>query len=157
MIELRLLEPDDWQLWRRLRLEALASAPEAFRSTYAEWFGPSDTEENWRARLAQRALNAVVSWHGEPAGMVSAHITDGAVELHSMWIAPHVRGHGLGDAAVHAVVDWATSNYPGLPVELSVKVGNASATKLYERNGFVDIGQPKGHPDERLMGRAPQA
>ena len=51
MIELRVLTPDDWRTWRRLRLAALAEAPYAFGSRLADWQGDGDREERWRARL----------------------------------------------------------------------------------------------------------
>ena len=52
-----MLDPDDWQLWRELRLAALAEAPDAFGSTLAEWSGAGDTEQRWRTRLHGVALN----------------------------------------------------------------------------------------------------
>ena len=51
MIELRVLTPDDWRIWRRIRLAALAEAPYAFGSRLADWQGDGDREERWRARL----------------------------------------------------------------------------------------------------------
>jgi len=57
VIETIVLDPDDWQLWRELRLAALAEAPDAFGSTLAEWSGAGDTEQRWRTRLHGVALN----------------------------------------------------------------------------------------------------
>ena len=51
VIELRVLSPDDWRVWRELRLAALAEAPEAFGSRLADWRGDGDREERWRDRL----------------------------------------------------------------------------------------------------------
>jgi hypothetical protein len=39
VIEVQLLGPDDWQLWRQLRLQALEKSAAAFSSTLAEWTG----------------------------------------------------------------------------------------------------------------------
>lgn len=158
MIDVRELGPDDWRLWRQLRLAALADSPAAFRSTHAYWSGPGDLEENWRERLSGRPLNAVLGWNAEPAGMVSAvrPAADGPAEVHSMWIAPATRGHAVGDAAIRHVVAWAARTYGAVPIELSVKTGNASAIRLYRRHGFVDAGTADDHPDERLM-RRPEA
>lgn len=155
VIDLRPLGPDDWRLWRDLRLAALASAPEAFRASHSHWSGPGDTERNWRQRLAALPLNVALTRDGDPVAMVSATVPrdDGVVELHSMWVSPSVRGLGVGDAAVRAVLDWARDNHPGSPVELCVKDANSAAIGLYRRNGFTDVGRPPGHPDERLMRR----
>jgi hypothetical protein len=37
VIELRFLTPDDWSVWRSLRLSALAESPGAFGSRLADW------------------------------------------------------------------------------------------------------------------------
>ena len=108
MIETQILRADDWPLWRQLRLEALADSPAAFGSTLAQWSGSGDTEHRWRARLTDIPFNAVIRLDGTAAGMVGAYVNaDSAVELVSMWVAPFARGRGIGDAAIHAVVDWA--------------------------------------------------
>jgi RimJ/RimL family protein N-acetyltransferase len=156
VIETRFIGPDDWRVWRELRLAALADAPAAFSSTLAEWTGAGDVERRWRARLADVPLNLVVHDGGVPAGMVSgtAPDADGHVHLISMWAAPSFRGHGVGDEAVRQVVAWAAAEHPTSPLVLSVKAGNRHAIALYERHGFVDAGPSPDDPGERLMQRA---
>jgi len=148
-----MLSPDDWRLWRSLRLAALADAPGAFGSTLPEWTGPGDTEQRWRARLATVALNVVLTLDDQPAGMVSATAPgrDGAVELISLWVAPFARGHGVGDAAIDCVVAWAHAEYGDVSVVLSVKTGNKPALHLYRRHDFTDAGPSPDDPNERLM------
>ncbi|MBO0767218.1 MAG: GNAT family N-acetyltransferase [Solirubrobacterales bacterium] len=152
MIEAQVLGPDEWRVWRHLRLEALEEAEGAFRATLAQWIGPGDTEERWRARLSDVPLNIVLRSDGAPVGMVGARVRkDDTVELISMWVAPFARGRGVGDAAVRAVVCWAGPR----EVVLHVKPDNEPAIALYERHGFVDAGQSPEAADERLM-RRPQ-
>ena len=66
VIEAVVVTSDGWRLWRELRLAALAEAPAAFGSTLAEWSGAVDTEQRWRARLEDVALNLVFDfrWRG---------------------------------------------------------------------------------------------
>jgi ribosomal protein S18 acetylase RimI-like enzyme len=139
MIALRQLTADDWQLWRKLRLEALAEAPYAFGAKLSDWQGPGDTEARWRARLTDVPLNIVAEWESTPAGMIggTAPGADGSVELISMWVAPFARGRGVGDALVQAVVEWARDQH-AVAVVLGVKVSNERAVALYRRNGFTD-------------------
>ncbi|MFI5776721.1 GNAT family N-acetyltransferase [Nocardia sp. NPDC051570] len=148
MIEVQVLTPDDWGLWRRLRRVALGESAGAFGATLAQWSGAGDTEERWRARLSEVPVNLVLRWDGVEAGMVSSYpCDDGAVELISMWVAPFARGHGVGDAAVNFIVARA---HP-CDVVLSVKSGNAPAIGLYRRHGFLDAGPSPDDPTERLM------
>ena len=155
MIEVVRLRPDDWRSWRELRLQALTEDAPAFGSSLAEWSGPGDTEERWRARLTNVPLNALVYWDGQLAGMVGAMVNEqgdhSTVELISLWIAPFARGHGVSDAAVEAVREWARREHPGLSVTLAVKANNRPAIDLYRRHGFAEIGPSPDSPDEILM------
>ncbi|MEV6285410.1 GNAT family N-acetyltransferase [Kribbella sp. NPDC051770] len=138
MIDLHVLTPDDWKTWRELRLAALADAPAAFGSRYADWVDAE--EDRWRARLAVPGSYCLIATlAGAPAGMASgvpAEDEPDVRELISMWIAPVARGRGLGDALMAAVEDWARSD-GAQAVELSVVQGNENAHALYLRNGYV--------------------
>lgn len=124
-INLRKIGINDWPLWRKLRLEALEEAPYAFGSTLADWQGQGDTEARWRGRLSDVPLNIVAEWQKTAAGMASATAPnrDGSVELISMWVAPFARGHGVGDALVDAVIEWAREQQASR-VALAVFEGN---------------------------------
>ena len=154
MIEVRELTPDDWQLWRAMRRAALAEAPAAFGSPLAQWSGPGDTEERWRARLSGVPLNLVLMVDGEPAGMVSgtAPSDHRTVELISLWVAPSARGQGVADAAVSRVLQWACVEHAA-DVVLSVRADNHPGIALYRRHGFTDAGPSPDDPAERLMRR----
>jgi ribosomal protein S18 acetylase RimI-like enzyme len=144
--------PEDWRRWRRLRLTALAQAPEAFVERLTTWTGHGDTETRWRARLSDMPFNLVVTVDGRDAGMVSAtgHNAGGHVTLTSLWVAPWARGRGIGDVAVQAVLAWA-DEHSGSDVVLLVRATNAPAIALYRRNGFVDVGPSPQDPRKRLM------
>lgn len=137
-----MLTPEDWRLWRELRLAALAEAPLAFGSKLADWQGDGDREERWRGRLGIPASHNVVALvDGQPAGMVSGvpGEQDGEAELISMWVSPAARGRGVGDRLVGAVEEWARRN-GATRLMLGVRAHNASAIALYRRNGFGETG-----------------
>ena len=75
MIETRQLSADDWEIWRDLRLRALADAPYAFGSTLAEWHDAD--ESRWRKRFADVPYNAIALDDGRPVGMVGCLIGSG--------------------------------------------------------------------------------
>jgi ribosomal protein S18 acetylase RimI-like enzyme len=143
VIELRALTPEDWAVWRELRLAALEEAPHAFGSRLADWQGDGDRGERWRARLSlPGSYNLVALLDGRPVGMASGvPAGDGdVVELISMWVAPAARGRGVGDLLVRAVERWARQAHAKV-VRLCVADGNEAASVLYRRNGFVETGE----------------
>ncbi|HEU4514626.1 MAG TPA: GNAT family N-acetyltransferase [Nocardioidaceae bacterium] len=160
MIVLRVLTVEDWPTWRRLRLAALADAPYAFGSTLADWQGAGDTEDRWRARLGMPdSQNLVAELEGEPVGMASGVPADhdrAAAEVISMWVAPKVRGRGVGDALLLGVETWARQR-GAATLRLSVSEGNDPAAGLYERHGFADTGEREVMPDgvrrERVLAK----
>ncbi|KAA1400442.1 GNAT family N-acetyltransferase [Aeromicrobium ginsengisoli] len=96
------------------------------------WTGANDTEERWRARLADGPC--FIAYDDErPVGMVAGRVVGGAAELISMWVAPEARRRGIGRTLIERVVAWAD----GRPLSLRVMDGNAPAVTAYERQGFV--------------------
>ncbi|WP_437968227.1 GNAT family N-acetyltransferase [Sorangium sp. So ce260] len=148
MIDLRALTSEDWAAWRDVRLRALADAPYAFGSTLEEWQNAS--EERWRARLELPGSHNLVAYvDGEPVGMATGAPFEGTYELISMWVAPEVRGRGVGDALVEEILRWAREQ-GARELRLGVKEHNLSAISLYLRHGFIDVG-PSREVGERAM------
>ncbi|NMP22823.1 GNAT family N-acetyltransferase [Sulfobacillus harzensis] len=139
MVQTKVLTPDDWRVWRSLRLAALTEAPAAFGSVLADWQGDGDVEERWRHRLTVVAFNVMADVAGTPAGMVSGAWDAPDVELISLWVAPFARGRGVGDRLVATVVEWARSQHAPRVI-LSVKDDNVPAIRLYRRHGFHEAG-----------------
>jgi ribosomal protein S18 acetylase RimI-like enzyme len=150
-VELRRLTPDDWRLWREVRLEALRESPGAFSSKLSDWQGTGDTEERWRSRLVGVSLNLVAFVDAKPAGVIGARcLDDGTVEVLSTWVAPWARGHGVGDALVDAVLRWA-KRHAAVKAALDVYRTNQNAIRLYQRHGFVEAGAGAQESDEQRM------
>lgn len=139
------LHPDDWQLYRDVRLAALLDAPDAFASRHADQ--TDFTESDWRVGLA---IPCWVAFTGdEPVGMVRVGDIDAEhPTLISMWVAPSARGTRAASDLVGAVVDWArNSDKAGL--ELDVVTRNERAIAFYRRLGFVPDGRTATLPDGR--------
>ena len=137
----RRLEPDEWPLFRDLRLAALRDAPSAFWSTYDREVGYDDAE--WQ-RFLTRATWFTVEVEGVPAGLAACGGIHGRPEatdrqVIGMWIAPAARGRGAGATLLEAVVDQARAER-ATGVVLSVAIGNEPAKRLYSALGFVDTG-----------------
>ena len=140
-VRVRRLEPDDWQLWRDVRLAALADAPYAFGSTLAR--EQAFDEASWRGWLSrENSMAAAAFLDGDPVGVIAGWPPEGAggLLLVALWVAPAARGHGAGDALVTEVANWAAEHgYPR--VDLRVADGNHAARTLFLRNGFTPTGR----------------
>jgi hypothetical protein len=83
MVAVRKLGPDDWELFRDIRLRALADAPDAFCSTLAD--EQAFTEEDWRRRLHGPI---VVIEDPEPVSVGGTFDRDGVPHV---WGCGHIR------------------------------------------------------------------
>ncbi|WP_378739132.1 GNAT family N-acetyltransferase [Nocardia brasiliensis] len=137
-IDVRLLRPDEWDVFRRVRMRALADTPQFFGSTLAE--ARARTEQDWRTTLQNRA-QFLATTDGAELGTVGGllDLERGGVHLISMWVAPEARGTGVSDLLVRAVIDWAAAGGHTV-IRLEVADGNTVAERLYLRNGFVRTG-----------------
>jgi len=144
-VVIRRLPPDDWRLFREIRLRALTEAPAAFSATLAE--ATRLDEPAWRARLATRA-QFIALLGVKPVGTAGGIRTGSGAELISMWVDPTARGAGIGDRLVQAVLDWA-HNQGADAVELWVASGNEAAERLYARNGFRRTGDSQPMAEDR--------
>jgi len=137
---IRLLTPADAALYRAIRLEALASHPEAFGSTLEReqekplaWF-----EE----RLAiSDVFGAFIA--GELVGTAGFRREDGAKTAHKgvlwgMYVRPQARKSGTGRLLVDAVTAHAAKCVEQL--HLVVVSDNEAALRLYTTAGFVEYG-----------------
>lgn len=152
MVEVRVLLPEDWRLWREVRLVALADAPAAFGATLESWSGAGDSEERWRNRLEDVPFNLVAMDNDLPIGQASGTAMDevGRVELISMWVSPSARGTGVADALIDAVAGFAR-DAGASGVRLSVRRTNERAIRSYVRNGFGHTDEPGDEPAELVM------
>jgi ribosomal protein S18 acetylase RimI-like enzyme len=142
-VKTRRLLPDDADLYRDIRLEALKLAPEAFSSTFAredakppEWFA---------ARLDDAAVFGAFA-EGNLLGIAGFFAQHGQKQAHKgvlwgMYVRPRARGRGVGRRLVEAVIEHARRHVEIL--QLTVVAGNEPARRLYTDLGFVEYGTEK--------------
>jgi ribosomal protein S18 acetylase RimI-like enzyme len=152
-VDIRRITPDDGPDLRAVRLAALADAPFAFGSIFAEEAERSDTDWSDRARWASAGAERItlLARLGERvvgiAGGYREEIGSTEVHLVSVWTAPEARRSGLGRRLVGAVIDWAVETGAS-SVGLWVTRGNAPAQRLYESMGFVETGEYQPLPSD---------
>jgi GNAT superfamily N-acetyltransferase len=141
-VAVRRILADEWEELRDLRLRALAGAPDAFGTTWAEASTrPESRWQRWAAGGAAGEIDVLVvaehegRLYGLAGGRAGDDMPPDEVELVSMWVEPALRGTGTALRLVEAVLAWARVR--GTPrVRLWVTEGNVPAIKLYERAGF---------------------
>ncbi|MEI2297651.1 GNAT family N-acetyltransferase [Ensifer sp. MJa1] len=155
------LDQDDVDIFRRIRLEALNRAPEAFASTAADWEQLS-TEE-WQARLTTNTVFAALQ-DGEPVGIMGLMRERASRLAHRatiimVYVREEARGSGAARNLLTHLTDHARASGIRL-LELVVRADNPAATRFYTREGFREIGRVPGgmfdgekEVDEILMAR----
>ena len=136
----RRLSPDDSDAYRRIRLEALGKAPDAYGSSYSvEAALPLAA---FRERLANTVVLA--AYRGdEIVGMAGLMRGAGMKERHKarlwgMYVREDSRRLGIGKALVSALIDEAPQGIE--QISLAVVQENRSAVALYQALGFRAYG-----------------
>ena len=144
--------PQQWLVYRALRLASLAESPDAFGAQLAQQQDWPDAL--WKMRLeagifSDDALPLLAQCDGGPAGLIWGKV-EGApssqthgpdVHVYQVWVAPAYRGRAVGKALLDAVIAWARTKN-ARAVHLSVAMNAAAAIRLYQRAGFIAIGKP---------------
>lgn len=154
VIEVRRVRPDEWEALRALRLRALAGAPRAFSTTFAE--ASARTEAEWRelatrGATSERWATFVTEDEGALVGMATGSIADGpeprVLSVMQMWIEPARRRRGLARGLLEAVLAWAVDR--AAIARLDVVLGEEAAIALYASLGFRDTGRRARVRDDR--------
>ncbi len=107
----RALGEQDWQIYRDVRLAALADSPDAFAASAAQERQFDD--DFWRRRLA-RSRRMIAERDGDVVGVVSVGRPSGdedqSCELFGLWVRPDLRGAGVAWRLVQAGVDQASTD-----------------------------------------------
>jgi GNAT superfamily N-acetyltransferase len=119
--------------------------PDAFGGTYEV----ESVRDDWHARLAEsvqdklvRLLIAEVDFR--PAGLAMGKIwpeSPSLAHVYQMWVDPRFRRLGLGALLIEDLVAWADASGVRALV-LGVTGGDSPARRLYERAGFLAVGDP---------------
>ncbi|MBC8070421.1 MAG: GNAT family N-acetyltransferase, partial [Deltaproteobacteria bacterium] len=108
-ITTRRLGAGEFSLLRRIRLAALADAPEMFAQTLDE--ARRLTDDDWKSRSQRYAAGVdgvcfLAERAAETVGMIYGFLDeehDHVARVGGMWVAPHVRRAGIGAALLSRV------------------------------------------------------
>jgi ribosomal protein S18 acetylase RimI-like enzyme len=139
-VETRALTADDWELFRSMRVQALAEAPNAFRSTYDAESAQSD--DHWRDMVSRTAGHPdsevfLGSIDGRPGAIAFVRVEhdSATARIGAMWVDPAFRGRGVGSQVLTAALDFGKAAGAEW-AELAVTEDNGPAQRLYAAAGF---------------------
>jgi GNAT superfamily N-acetyltransferase len=137
-ITLRRGDPDDWPIYRELRLRALREEPQAYASTLEREL--QLTDQQWRDRLG-RAVTVLAMREEELVGTATGIWQgDGDMMIVAMYVLPHARGRGLAVRLIDEIAEAAMAG-GGRQLLLDLAEGNAAAERSYRGYGFVPTGR----------------
>jgi GNAT superfamily N-acetyltransferase len=148
MIRLDRLGPGEGPRLREVRLQALQESPDAFGETLEASL--KRTPEEW-ARQVDDLPTFVAVADGRDVGMVrcAQDRSDASTAwLISMWVAPAMRGRGIGTRLVREVVALARGQ-GCRRILLEVADQNRPAVALYASRGFAPNGAVGSLPPPR--------
>lgn len=131
----------DWWQYREIRLEMLEDSPTAYVERLSSALELSDDEWMQRAARAWSPTNArlaAITADGTWIGSMGAFVPEGTTEpiVVGVYVTPAWRGdaHGVTDALLAAVEDWARERSQSIMLE--VHEDNARALAAYAKRGY---------------------
>lgn len=160
-VMVKLLDPEDLEVFKRIRLEALRNEPAAFASRIEDW--ASLSHEEWVHRITGSSV-FVTFLNNKPVGIMGLMWQQSSKMAHRativmVYVRESVRGSGLATGLLQTLIEYASA--AGIKqLELAVNAENAAAIRFYNREGFTEIGRiPSGfihegqEIDEIMMAR----
>jgi RimJ/RimL family protein N-acetyltransferase len=144
-LRIRVLVPDNAQVFQDLRLEGLQTSPTAFSASYAEEADRPIEAVAQRLRAEGSTVFGAFTEDGQLVGVTTLHREPRMKSHHKafifgMYVAPEYRGQGIGRALLEAAVSRARQ-LPGLrQLTLTVVASNQAAYSLYKSCGFETFG-----------------
>ena len=138
------LDPDAWQDYKILRLQALATDPQAFEASYDELRAKPDTY--WTERI-QDVVERRGSWllfakrEQRLIGMVGALTADERhiANISAVFVAREARGLGIGTELMSALLSELRQERSIHRLRLYVNASQTAAVHLYDRLGFLIV------------------
>lgn len=144
-VKIRVLTPQDWQLYKSVRLTSLEESPDSFGSTYEQEVTLSDTEWQTRLDLKWRGLDAlplIAELESQAVGLAWGVIHEPyskTAHIYQMWVSPAQRGKSIATSLLSEITAWAF--HKGCErIVLAVTTSNEAAVSLYNSSGYLPAG-----------------
>lgn len=136
-VTIEVLKADDWPAVLAIYEEGIATGLATFELAAPEWEIWNHSHRPDCRLLARAGSGAVVGWAALSRYSARA-VYAGVAEL-SVYVAESVRGHGVGNALMVALV--AASEAAGIwTLQAGVMADNAASLALHQKYGFQRVG-----------------
>jgi RimJ/RimL family protein N-acetyltransferase len=140
-IEVRPFTPDEWQMYKAVRLKALETDPKFFGESFDD--ARAKPDENYQTHLlsADGAVFGVFR-HGDVIGMTGVVLDKEdakgeTAKLWGSWLEPKWRGKGLARKMYETRLNWAKAHPKVKRVTVSHRKSNAVSKRANQRWGFT--------------------
>jgi ribosomal protein S18 acetylase RimI-like enzyme len=146
---IRKITIDDFDKWKRLRLEAVKLHPEAFGESYE---GVKKQDKKWFEESLKNSVTFTYLQDNKMIGLIGIFSMQPEnmrhrASLFGLYVKADHRGKGIAGALVEQVLNYVKPNHKQL--HLTVTTTNQVAISLYKKHGFVIYGT---EPDALLIG-----
>lgn len=138
-VTIRLFQPEEAALYKKIRLQALATDPQAFGSSLAKEEAHPDA--HWREGLADPDTVAIFGVFHEAniigmTGIAVLRDDPATAKLWGSWLMPSWRRQGLSVPMYQARLDWAQRHKTVRRVIVSHRASNAASRAANQKHGF---------------------
>ncbi len=144
-ITLRALTPEDWDIFRTMRICALKECPGVFLGKYED--AKNFPQEHWQETLDGQGkqvfglfdnqeligITAVFTWREDPSGETGV--------MAMSYIMPEYRGQGFSKLFYKARIEWAIHYRPFKKLAIGHREGNEPSRRAMLDHGFQYTGQ----------------
>ncbi|MEZ6044858.1 MAG: GNAT family N-acetyltransferase [Planctomycetaceae bacterium] len=146
-IQIHRFTPEEWRIYKQLRLSALKEDPDAFGSRWEKWvLEPDSWWESQTLRAHDTLQNLIrAEVNNAPAGLACGVIEEEDLHkahVYQFWVDPCYRSQGVGKRMLDEIISWARQKNAD-SLELHVTCGDRPAARLYARAGFRVTGEPE--------------
>lgn len=144
-VEIIKLDPEEWEKYKVIRLEALQSDPIAFADIYDKAVAYKDSY--WKSRLENpEQIWLFAKVNSQIVGMIGALIKGedrplGTAAIVGVYVSKDYRGKGISRRLMNQLFEEMRKTGFIEKVKLWVAETQVSARKLYEKTGFKYIGK----------------
>ncbi len=145
-IEIVTLQPDEWQEYKNIRIEALQNEPQAFGANYEDALKKPDEEWIDRVKAAVTENKDIMLFarvDGKIVGMIGAYFhkspeTETVGNIWGVYVSEAYRGKGVAKKLMEKLLERLRAK--GLhEAKLEVNVEQSAALGLYQKMGFVIV------------------